>query len=1243
MVMNIRKRIFIPMIAFTIGCGIAVLVCNSLLFNRELNQSMNKKLDITMNVVEHELQDIKEQMRLAVVAMTTSGYLIEAVRDGDRDVVIEALLRSKDMIGLDYLVLSDENGDIVLSLYGDNEVELPHYQKEYQGEIEAYIVQSATVNLGVSALAPIHDESGSIISMLSVGRRLDTQAFSYKLKELTGCEIALFAHSQSVSSTLVDTDSGYVIKTIAPEHISEKVLTGEVHIEKINLFGEEMLAKYVPLYGVNDQIVGMIFAGNYIQDDIEKMFAFIFAGTSITLLVLVVCIVIARLTSGKIIRQLEHTSLLFEAAPLACTLWDKENKIFDCNNTAYKMFNLSSKQEYKNRIEDLLPPFQPSGIPTKEIMDYHTEKARETGTSVLEFQHVMPDGQPLPVEVTVVRASDNGGAYVATYVRDLREHKQMMADINQRDYMLQTVNQAADILLRMEKSEFDFDNNLSEAMGKLAKAVDSDRVYICKNIVHNGELCASELYKWETDSVAPQETEYTTNVSYKSNMPDWERILSRGECINGFVREMLPVTQKFLADAKVTSVFVVPLFLHNVFWGFVGFDDCRNERIMSENEASILRSGCLLIGNSFLRHDTVRDLRLQTITLGTLFDSIPSHIFVKDLDLRYTQCNQFLLNHFGLKKEQLIGKNDEEGLGLPHEKAMEFVEWDNKIIKERKTMMFIEHVPGVDGSNPLCETVKAPLVLNGEVVGILGVSHDITKHKQMEEAALEASRSKSAFLANMSHEIRTPMNSIIGFSELALDIPLPDKAKDYLLKISQNSEWLLQIINDILDISKIESGKFELENIPFNLCELFNSCRTLILPKAEEKGLVMHFYAEPSVGKKICGDPTRLRQVLANLLSNAVKFTNSGMVKMLAAITKSTQDKVTMLFEVKDSGIGMSAEQIKTICDPFTQADSSVTRRFGGTGLGLAISRNFVELMGGVIQVESTIGLGSKFSFELEFDLIDDAQADLMPKQAVFNESEKPNFNGEVLVCEDNALNQQVICEHLSRVGLQVVVANDGKEGVDIVKKRLDTQEKSFDLIFMDMHMPVMDGLEATQKIIEMYSVSKSPGTSSAPPIVALTANVMSDALELYKNNGISDTVGKPFTAKELWGCLIKYFPNENNPIVNNPAQDSNEKNNDNLELEDIQRIFVKDHQQTHDKIINAMKSGDDKTAYRLIHSLKSNAGFIKENRLYDVTVKAEELLKSKEPRPSGLIEGYLDVIKSELDEILKKLAYLLE
>jgi CheY-like chemotaxis protein len=472
------------------------------------------------------------------------------------------------------------------------------------------------------------------------------------------------------------------------------------------------------------------------------------------------------------------------------------------------------------------------------------------------------------------------------------------------------------------------------------------------------------------------------------------------------------------------------------------------------------------------------------------------------------------------------------------------------------------------------------------------------------------------------------MNSIMGFSELALDGEVSPKTRDYLSKIQTNADWLLQIINDILDISKIESGKMELEKIPFDIHELFTSCRTLIMPKAAEKGIDLLFYAEPSIGMVPLGDPTRLRQVLVNLLSNAIKFTIVGAVKVLAEITEKTENTVTIYFEIKDSGIGMTGEQIEKIFDPFTQAETGTTRQYGGTGLGLTITKNIVELMGGKLMVESVVGIGSKFSFTITFDMIKADNEEVISRKAALKEIEKPTFEGEILLCEDNDMNQQVIREHLARVGLKTVIADNGKIGVEMVKNRLEKGEKQFDLILMDMHMPVMDGLEASAKILKL---------GAGIPIIAMTANIMSSDLDIYRRSGMSDCVGKPFTSQELWRCLLKYLkPVEKENAAQKNAQTESPIDYDLEFKKSLQKSFLKNNQDKFKEIMTTLESGDIKLAHRMVHTMKGNAGQIGKAGLQKAAAAVELNLKDEKNLATG---EQLALLKKELDAALAELA----
>ena len=600
----------------------------------------------------------------------------------------------------------------------------------------------------------------------------------------------------------------------------------------------------------------------------------------------------------------------------------------------------------------------------------------------------------------------------------------------------------------------------------------------------------------------------------------------------------------------------------------------------------------------------------------SILDAIPYPITVTDANMDWTFVNKAFQEFSGINLEDMIGKPCSN--------------WNSHICntldcgiacakRGLKRTYFTQ--------NNMSYQVDVEILkdLNDETTGFIEVVQDISNIEEMAAKQAEAeaaNQAKSLFLANMSHEMRTPMNSIIGFSELAQDGYIPTKTKGYLRKILVNAEHLLYIINDILDISKIESGKMSLEQIPFDLHDVLIACQSVIMPKAVEKGISLLCYAAPFIGKKLLGDPVRLRQVLLNFLSNAVKFTNLGTVKLRASVLNAGDtDAATIHFEIQDSGIGMSPEQITRVFEPFSQADVSITRKYGGTGLGLAIARNIIEMMGGELEVTSTLGLGSKFSFDITFEMVD-ATIDTSPFEILLNELERPHFEGEILICEDNDMNQQVACEHLARVGLETVVAKNGKEGVDIVWERAQKGEAPFDLIFMDIHMPVMDGLEAASKISALELKT---------PIVAMTANLMPNDLEYYAASGMSDYLGKPFTSQELWRCLMKYFS-----PVGFSTIDKDDQAEDDEKLQRLLKVkFVKNNQTRCAEIKEAADAGDIKLANRLAHTLKSNAGQIGEHRLQEAAAAAEAMLSEGE---NMLTEEHLSVLEAELNLVLGKL-----
>jgi PAS domain S-box-containing protein len=496
---------------------------------------------------------------------------------------------------------------------------------------------------------------------------------------------------------------------------------------------------------------------------------------------------------------------------------------------------------------------------------------------------------------------------------------------------------------------------------------------------------------------------------------------------------------------------------------------------------------------------------------------------------------------------------------------------------------------------------------------VLAMVNDISQRKHYEAELLEArlaaenaNRAKSDFLANMSHEIRTPMNAILGLSHLLSNTELTPRQSDYLNKIDISTKSLLGIINDILDFSKIEASKMELENTPFSLADVVESIISTLTPEAHRKNIELSYTLPPDFKGNIMGDQLRLYQILTNLTGNAIKFTNKGYVKIIVIAENYNRydSDVNLLFSVKDTGAGIPIEQQANLFKAFSQADSSITRKFGGTGLGLAICEKLVKLMNGKIWFESEPGKGSEFKFIISFKIA------AAPVEKAVSVEEPPDLsNRHILLVEDNDINQLVASEIIKRTGANLTIAGDGEQAVNLVRQH------KYDLVLMDIHMPVMDGLTATVKIRNL----NKPEMKELP-ILAMTAKAMSEDYNKSIEAGMNDHISKPISPATLYSKLSEWLSKTDGqeeaesktiaiPEINTNA--ALERLGGNTELfKEILSRFVDEYADIDQKLDKALAESNSQEQYQIVHNIKGVSGNIGADKLFSIADKLCMALK---------------------------------
>ena len=844
------------------------------------------------------------------------------------------------------------------------------------------------------------------------------------------------------------------------------------------------------------------------------------------------------------------------------------------------------------------------------------------------------------------------------------------------------------------------DDAFDETLQTVGEFMGADRCYLCRfsdnlmSLTNTHEWCASGI-----ESVMDRLQNYPAD-----NMTWWMKQMTPGGCVhiaevNDIPSEAAALRQELQAEG-IRSLLAVPMFdERGGLIGFVGVDAVGARRDWKDSQCRALQLVADILASACLRFEAQRRLREREAELMDAQRMARLGRWDYDHGRNELRWSETVFEIFEMPSEGFAASYD-AFLQAIHPEDRDRVDgaWRNSLL-DRKPYAIEHRLLMNDGRVKwLHEQCRTEFDAQGRPVHSVGIVQDVTERKESEQRLAEANRqlvaaieranamalqaeaanqAKSRFLANMSHEIRTPMNGVLGMAELLADTPLNEQQSDYVRHVRSSGQALLQVINGILDFSRIEAGRMELSPIGFHLGRLLDQACYPLKLEAEKKGVALRWSLAEGMPMHWRGDVVRIRQILVNLIGNAVKFTDEGMVdvrgeldaKALASASGG-KNPVRLRFSVRDTGKGIPDEKIAGLFAPFEQVDGSIARRYGGTGLGLSIAKQLVELMGGQIEVQSRVGEGSVFSFSLllEKDGAPAGRADdqiafstgaeappVGPGTAAMSLSDSEAFASlKALLAEDNPTNRAVALAMLEKLGVKAEAVEDGAAALSAAESR------AYDLVFMDVQMPGMDGGEVTRRIraAEKKGRRFARNHDGPLPVVAMTAHAMEGDRERFLEAGMNDYVSKPIALDTLCAVLRRVrMPQDAARAVRQERADNLQEAapvsasvpdwdaqaltvrmmGDRESVATVINVFLEDMPSQIERVNADIRNGSVEAARRTAHAIKGAAGNVGGIAMRDVAARMESLLEDGQPETAKALLPDLETAFKRLRTVMEK------